>query len=224
MNTKYLERTRAIVLRKQGKTLLDIAHELHVSKSSVSIWVRNVILSNRAREILEGRKVKGRLLANQVKRNITLSKLKEVNHEAEVEVTSFDLNSNSALISCALMYWCEGSKSNDDSEFTFTNSDPLIIAGFLALLRKAIDIDESMFRVKMHLHPYHKELVQKKFWSQVTRIPETQFQNTYWKKNSGTNIKSNYPGCIHVRYHNVVVARKISAVARNFLKSISVIE
>ncbi|KKW39133.1 hypothetical protein A3I46_01735 [Candidatus Kaiserbacteria bacterium RIFCSPLOWO2_02_FULL_54_13] len=115
------------------------------------------------------------------------------------------------------MYWCEGTKSKNDSEFTFTNAEPLTIRGFLALLRKALPLEESRFRIKMHLHDYHDERERRRFWSELTGIPETQFQNTFWKPHTGKNIKHDYPGCIHLRYHDVIISRKICATARAFL-------
>jgi predicted transcriptional regulator len=224
MKSKYEERTRAVTMRKLGMTIPNIASELGVSKSSVSLWLQGITLPSNAKRILNERKVRSRLLANSTKRNSTLSKLKGAKAEAHVLTKSFKLNSCTALVSCALMYWCEGSKSKNDAEFTFTNAEPLLVQGFLSLLRMSLPLNESKFRVKMHLHKYHDESAQKKFWSEVTRIPIVQFQNTYWKKNSEFNIKPGYQGCVHVRYHDVTVARKISAVARNFLKSISMIE
>ena len=224
MHTKHFEKTRAVHLRKLGKTIPEIAKTLQVSKSSVSLWLRGISLPRKATEELANRRVKSRLLANEAKREITRTKLKLADKEAKDIEKAFSIDSNSALILCALMYWCEGAKSKNDSEFTFTNAEPLLVQGFLYLLRLSLPLDESKFRVKMHLHSYHKESTQKTFWSRVTHIPETQFQNTYWKTNSGINIKPDYPGCIHVRYHDVTVARKISAVARNFLKSINMIE
>lgn len=169
-------------------------------------------------------RTRGRLLATEAKKRITRSKLIGAHTEADKLVTSFTVDPVSALMLCALMYWCEGSKSKNDSEFTFTNPDPVTVAGFLTLLRKALLIDESRFRVKMHLHAYHNENRQKDYWSRITGIPKNQFQSTYLKQNSGVTIKPNYQGCVHVRYHDVRVARKISAVARIFLTRLNVIQ
>ena len=118
------------------------------------------------------------------------------------------------------MYWCEGTKTKNDKEFTFTNSDPLLVKGFLALLRKAVPLEERKFRIKMQLHDYHDEKRQKCFWSEVTRIPETQFQKTFCKSHTSKAIKVGYPGCIQFRYHDVTVSRKICATARAFLGNV----
>ena len=224
MKSKNEERLMAIRLRRKDETIPHIAQKLKVSKSSVSLWLRGVILPEKAHRVLKERKIQSRLLASQVRKNTTAKKLETADQGARNAIRSYTIDATTSLILCSLMYWCEGSKSKDDSEFTFTNSDPKTISGFLALLRKAFPLDENRFRVKMHLHEYHNEAKQKKLWSEVTKIPITQFQNTYWKINTGVSKKLNYAGCVHVRYHDVVVARKISAVARNFLSQLNVIK
>jgi transposase len=42
---KALEKNKAISLRRQGHSIKDISKELGVAKSSVSLWVRNVELT-----------------------------------------------------------------------------------------------------------------------------------------------------------------------------------
>ena len=42
---KVAEQEQARELRAQGKTLLEIATQLEVSKSSVSLWVRDVLFT-----------------------------------------------------------------------------------------------------------------------------------------------------------------------------------
>jgi hypothetical protein len=223
MRIKYVEQEKAILMRKNENTLLEIATKLEVSKASVSLWVKNTALPKKAVRRIEARKSQSRILASTARRNQTLSKLHRAQLDADTLVDKKLINPEMALLLCAVMYWCEGAKSKNDSEFTFTNAEPLLVQGFLSLLRMSFPLEEDKFRVKMHLHQYHDEDVQKKFWSKVTRIPALQFQNTYWKSNSAKNIKLNYPGCIHIRYHDVTVSRKISAVARSFLSCINVI-
>ena len=42
---KVEEKNRAIGLRKQGKSMNEIVKEIGVSKASVSLWVRDVVLT-----------------------------------------------------------------------------------------------------------------------------------------------------------------------------------
>ena len=49
---KEYEKTEAIELRKNGISIKDIAKELGVSKSSVSLWVRHVVLEDCLKKII----------------------------------------------------------------------------------------------------------------------------------------------------------------------------
>ena len=42
MGAKILEKEMAVKLRKDGKSLIEIAKTLLVSKSSVSLWIRGI--------------------------------------------------------------------------------------------------------------------------------------------------------------------------------------
>ena len=45
---KLDEQQKAVALRKRGYSMREISERLHVSKSSVSLWVRSVPLSPQA--------------------------------------------------------------------------------------------------------------------------------------------------------------------------------
>jgi Homeodomain-like domain len=220
MREKKKERQQAIALRKEGETIPNIAKKVGVSRGSVSLWLRGISLPEKTRVVMRARASRNRLLAHEARRQLTRNKLADAAILANTLMLKNRIDPETALMLCSLMYWCEGTKSKNDSEFTFTNAEPLTIRGFLALLRKALPLDESRFRIKMHLHEYHNEHKQRAFWSNVTGIPETQFQNTFWKPNTGKSIKRDYPGCIHLRYHDVLLSRKIYATARALLGNV----
>ena len=116
---------------------------------------------------------------------------------------------------CALLYWCEGGK-RDGEGIRFINSDPVLIKTFLALIRKSYNIDEKKLRALMHLHGYHNEEFQKKFWSGITGIPKSQFNKTFLKKSTGKRLKEDYAGCLAVSYHDVKIAREMKAIYKVF--------
>ena len=132
-------------------------------------------------------------------------------------IKNIPLSKNHIKLCCALMWWCEGNKNS--SFLRFTSSDATLIGNFLSLLRGGFMLDESKFRALVHLHAYHKEDTQKKFWSQVTKIPISQFHRSFQKKNSGKRTKENYPGCIAVSYYDVTIARELEALYNEFTKS-----
>jgi len=72
----------------------------------------------------------------------------------------------------------------------------------------------------MHLHSYHNENIQKDFWSNLTKIPKTQFNKTFLKPHTGKRIRDNYPGCVAIIYHDRALARLLKEIYRLFAKKI----
>ncbi|MEJ0053392.1 MAG: hypothetical protein WDN10_01515 [bacterium] len=216
---KLKEKEAAIRLRYKGHTLNEITAMLGVAKSSVSLWVRTLDISPQARERIASLQTTGQKTARNNRLALTSRILSEAKEDADVLTKRIKLDKDWALVVCSLLYWCEGEKSHNDGRFRFSNSDVDIIRAFVVLLRTALVLDERKFRICMHLHEYHNESKLRLFWSEITGIPEEQFLKTFWKPHTGKTIKQGYPGCIHITYHDVRVARKISATARAFLKS-----
>lgn len=211
---KQAKKDQAILLRLKGGSVKEISRTLGVAQSTVSVWLRSVELSSKARQILQKKSELGRKKASLTLRLQTEGKLISAAYDAASVVKEVKYDVNSLKILCAMMYWCEGSKTKNDSSLVFTNSDPELVSFFLQLLRKAFGVDESKFRILMHLHEYHNPIKQLRFWSKVTNIQQSQFLRSYKKPNTGKNKKNGYPGCISLRYHDVELAREIQALAR----------
>ena len=205
-------------MRRTGMSIDAIAQSLEISKSTASLWVRDISLSNEERTLLSNQKKLSRSEVGANRRLQTQNNLQSFHTEAVAIVSDLSNPVRTELLVCAMIYWCEGSKSKNDSEFTFTNSDPFLVATFLSLFRRCFPVDESRFRVLMQLHEYHNESRQLRFWSQTTRIPTQQFLKTYSKPHTGKNKREGYMGCIHIKYYDVNIARQIHAVARAFME------
>lgn len=206
----------AIILRKRGSSLREISETLKISKSTASLWLRDVELSSSALKTLEEKKTNGRRKGNDTQKEKFLQKEKDI-HDLAVRYTEETLFSQEqAKGLCALLYGCEGTKHG--TRAAFVNSDSDLIRFFLALFRKSFTVDEKKFRVQMHLHEYHNEKQQLKFWAGVTSICEEQFSKTFQKKNGGKNIREGYQGCISVRYNSADVQRELVSVYREILR------
>lgn len=218
MLPKTSEKKEAIRLRLLGRSLNEIATHLGISKSSASVWLHDVTLSSRAQSIISQKRRAGRLKSAETHRAQTQVRLEESASLATAMVAKVHLNESLSRVICALMYWCEGEKTHNDSTLTFANSDPRLVATFLRLLRESFALDERKFRVCLHLHDYHVEKRQKLFWSRVTGIPKTQFLKTYHKQHTGKRTREGYAGCASIRYYDTRIARQLQAIARAFLE------
>jgi len=210
---------KAFKLRAKGYSIKEIADKFHIAKSTASLWVRNIQLDEQAIKRLNGRRllpyyksaVRWQEKREEEKRKIKLAV------EKIVKIMKWDIKQ--AKIYCALLYWCEGAKGYNES-IRFVNSDPSLIKTFLILFRKGFQIEESKFRVLMHLHSYHNENIQKDFWSNLTKIPKTQFNKTFLKPHTGKRIRDDYPGCVAIVYHDRALARLLKEIYRLFAKKI----
>lgn len=217
MEAKTVEKEKAISLRKEGFSLSEISEALRVSKSSASVWVKNILLSNQAKQRIERKRDDARERAAATHRKQVDKKLADAHIYGKKVIEKAAINADTARLLCAIMYWCEGTKIRRSEILGFTNSDPLVIASFLKLLRAGFKIDERKLRMTLHVHDYHDADAQLRFWSKVTTIPLSQFHRPYRKPHTGIRTREGYQGCVSVRYLNVDFGRRLEAIAIAFL-------
>ena len=210
----------AIKLRKQGYSIKEISQKFNISKSTSSLWVRNVSLNKKAQKRLENRKLVGYYRAGITWANKRKEREKMELIKARKALEGINFRKSDLKLHCALLYWCEGTKGEKET-VQFVNADPSLIQLFLFLFRKSFLLDEKKFRVALHLHDYHNEKKQKKFWAKLTKIPENQFYKIYWKPHTKKRIKEGYPGCARVIYHDLSIARELKAFYREFVNKFS---
>ncbi|MBI2035852.1 MAG: hypothetical protein HYT12_04220 [Candidatus Liptonbacteria bacterium] len=205
---------KVVLYRKKGHSLNELSAKFGVSKGNLSGWLRDVELSDVARERLLKKITKGQLVSSENKKRKTDLLEKRYLQNALMNLKNIDILGAHALL-CGIMYWCEGIK-NPRGGISFINSDPDVIRKFLELLRSTFILDEKKFRPCLHLHQYHHIQKQIDFWSKVTHINKSQFIRPYIKQNTGKRIRENYPGCINIRYHSNDLARQLLAVGKAF--------
>lgn len=217
MSYQFNIKLEAIQLRKHGFSLTEISERLKIAKSTASAWLYAVELSPIAQKRLEEKRILGQyksILRKKQAREI----LKKVNEaKANVMLKKYQLPKEFLKLCCALVWWCEGNKTT--TFIRFTSSDSSLIKNFLFLLRNSFELDESKFRGLIHLHNYHKDLVRKKFWADVTKIPLNQFNKSYQKANTGIRTKDGYPGCIAITYYDARIAKELEAIYNVFSKN-----
>lgn len=209
--------TLALKLREEGKSLKDIAKILKIAKSTASYW-------------LTGKKNKGAF--GTMSRTEWLATIRPLSHKAaklrreqqlklnskkiqrELENYNPDLLTKKAILTS--LYWAEGSKTNNGT-INFANTDSHLIRLFITLFRQCYPLNEDKFRMRLHLHPYHDEIIAKNYWSNLTHIPIEKIGKIYWKKepNSGKRFRENFMGICFVRYNSAEILRDLIAFAHH---------
>lgn len=176
-------------LRRKGFSVRFIQNKLHVSKSSVSLWIRDVHLNKKQLEKLYLNKktggLKGSIIAamNKIKKREELTKKLLKKGKKEVKKLS---QREKFLIGVAL-YFAEGDKS--DKNISFTNSDPRAIKFMAGWLKTFCKIPIGKFRCSLYLHDNLNEKAAKKYWSKLINIPIIQFRKSYIVKNNPNRLR-----------------------------------
>jgi transcriptional regulator with XRE-family HTH domain len=207
---KVVEQNRARELRALGWTLLDIATELGVAKSSVSLWVRDVEFEPRPR-------VRARRRAPNALQRRKAGEIERLLVEGRARVG--ELNERDLLIAGAALYAGEGSKSG--GRVTFANTDAAMIALFCDWLRACFGpIDESRLRLRVYLHEGLDLDAAEAYWSQVTDIPRSQFRAPYRAVADPTiRTVKHVNGCAYVGYSCSRTLRAVLGVVDALLSS-----
>ncbi len=203
-------------LRAQGYSYREIAVKLQITKSTAHLWTQSVVINESGQGRIRQRCKDAHYRALQTQHLSRLEKLAIIKQQEIENLNKVELTQEVSRLICAMMFWCEGAK--DSTMIDFINSDPKLIQTFVRLFRNAFKVDESKFRILMHLHEYHDEPRQKAFWSKVTSIPPSQFCKTYIKPHTGKTQRVNYPGCIHVRYYDAHIAKQLLTLACLFME------
>jgi|SRR3989344_4313897 len=191
---KFQKRILAIKLRKKGKSIKDIARLLKISKSSASIWCRDVVLTPTQIENLHSQFIiggyKGRLKGARLQKEKREFKIK--NYQKLGIVTIKLLRSRDLLLLGLGLYFGEGNKSGN--QFQFTNSNPNIIKLIILWLEKIFDIKKRDLILNIIINQLHRhrEKELKKYWVKITTTNIFQFNKTIFIKSKNKKIYQNF--------------------------------
>ncbi|OVE79552.1 hypothetical protein BVY00_00140 [bacterium G20] len=216
---KKIEQEKARQLRLRGHSINEISVVLNVAKSSVSLWVRNVELTNEQknhlaqkgfyREAIERRRT-SRLANEEQKRQLVIT-------VAQKSITK--ISKKQLWLMGVMLYWAEGGKTR--RLVRFSNSDPELIKVIMAFFRNVCDVPEQKFRGHIHIHSHLDHRLAEKYWSSISGIPIAQFFKVYRKPNkSSQNKKDSLPyGTFDVYVLNTELFYKIIGWARGIFSS-----
>ena len=213
-------RAKARRLREQGLDYNRIAAELGVSKSSVSLWVRDLPRPERlSYEECCKRVAEGVRRYWEAERPVREAKREAARAAAAAEIGA--LTQRELLIAGAIAYWCEGAKNKPyhrHDRVSFTNSDPALIMLFLRFL-DAAGIGRNLIVYRVHIHETADVTGAERFWLDVTGAEPAQFRRPTLKRHhpqtARKNVGADYRGCLRVEVRrSVVLYRRIEGWAR----------
>ncbi|MGW7572596.1 hypothetical protein [Streptomyces sp. NPDC054765] len=199
-NAKDDLRERARALRRQGMTYDRIQLELGCSKSSISLWVRD-LPKPPPRTPEEASAIARRGWEATLKRRD--EERRRTKQAATTEVG--ELTDRELFLIGVGLYWSEGSKSKPyrlSERAMFINSDPDMIRVYLTWLR-LLGVSDERLRFHVHIHESADVRAAEQFWADLTGADQSAFGKTTLKKHNPKTVRKNvgedYHGCLMIR-------------------------
>ena len=194
-------RARARELRLQGWTYDQIEAELGCSKSSVSLWVRDLPKPERRRSTEEAAAIARKGWEEKLRiRDDERLKTKESAKRAVGRLSAREL----FLVGVGL-YWAEGTKDKAYARrerVTFVNSDPAMISVFLAWL-DLLGVERERLRFSVMIHENADAPAAERYWADVVGSDQAAFNKTTLKRHNPRTVRKNvgdsYQGCLAIK-------------------------
>ncbi|MGW3957668.1 hypothetical protein ACWEKM_43905 [Streptomyces sp. NPDC004752] len=200
-NAKDDLRDKARELRLQGRTYDQIQWELGCSKSSISLWVRDLPKPERPRSREEAAAIARR--GWEAKLGIRDEERQRTKDTARESVG--DLSARELFLVGVGLYWAEGTKDKPYARrenVTFVNSDPGMIKVFLAWL-DLLGIERERHRYSVMIHESADVAGAEQYWAELIGADRTLFNKTTLKKHNPKTVRKNigddYRGCLVIK-------------------------
>lgn len=190
---KFETKITARKLRTQGGSIKDIAKHLQISRSTVSVWCRDITLSpTQIQQLLKSKEnniTAGRLRGAQIQKERRLDRIKMAEQEAS-HLKS--LTENEFFIAGLALYLAEGSKRM--GRVQFTNSDPRVIKFMLRWFKKFYNTSKQDIRCSIiinHIHQTRDSII-KEYWQKFLTIQPERFTDIRYTKTKQVKIYQNH--------------------------------
>ncbi len=184
------EKEQAIKLRLQGRSYLEINRLLKIPKSTLSGWLKNLSISDEAKNkiLKRGRAaaIEALLKRNKQQTQIAQQRAHQIRTEAHRQIGK--INNKELFFTGIALYWAEGHKKPiiyKGQQKTYhpvrlSNADPKLVQIFLRFLRESCGVENEKISAGLRIfqHQNAERLLQ--FWHKTTKIPISKFHKFYY--------------------------------------------
>lgn len=215
-----LLKEQAIKLRQLGQSYGQISDSLGLAKSTLNGWLKNVeITSEQKQKLIEQWKLgmrKAQERSCQIKKEIKIENIRQSHTHAKEFLQNIPLNKPILELFLAGLYLGDGFKAN--GRLGLGNANPEIVRLFITLIRKLYSVKESKLRAEIFGRADQDPHLLVKYWSNLLKIPMSQFHHTQLDNRTVKPTRSNYHGVCAVSYGDVNLQRRILAIGDEMLK------
>ncbi|MFI8928621.1 hypothetical protein ACIG3E_13200 [Streptomyces sp. NPDC053474] len=194
-------RERARELRLKGWTYNEIKEELGCSKSSVSLWVRDL---PKPEPRCTPEEQRARMNAGLARLRAEQDRERAAIRQAATESIG-PMSDRDLFIAGVALYWAEGTKSKPYARrerVTFVNSDPEMIMIFLRWL-DLLEVKSEHVRYCVMIHETADVQGAEQYWADLVGADRSAFNKTTIKKHNPKTVRKNvgetYRGCLVVQ-------------------------
>jgi len=174
---KLKEKHEAIKLRKQGLSIRQITDRLGVAKSSVSVWVRDVELTDQQHAVLTSRYIGPKKAQTKNSEEGQKRRLRYREEGREIFVSSTN-GTRDVLIAGAMLYWAEGHKRNNQHTICFSNSDANMLRLFIRFL-VVLGLDKNRITLSIQCYDdHHAVRLIEWYWLNKLDLPKSSLRTT----------------------------------------------
>lgn len=213
---KIKEKEIALILRRKGESIQKIAERVKVSKGTVSLWCRNIILKKeQIKRLVKNQQAgsyKGRIISAEIKRQARIQEESVLRIKGIREIG--EVSKRDLFVIGVAMYLSEGYTSPNESRVGFVNSDPKIILLMLKWFKEICQVPKEKVILSIRINKNQKNRIDavEKYWPQVTEIPLSQFNKTILINTKSKKVFSNsenYFGTLRIIIRQSTKLRRI---------------
>ena len=188
-------------MREAGSSYSQIKEQLNVSKSTLSLWLRDMPLDEkRLRGLRDFSAVRIEKFRESMRRKRE-ARLATVRTQVAEDIGC--LSQRELLLAGLFLYWGEGTKTAV-ANTSVSNTDPVMLNFFIEWL-EVLGVPKKKLRIYVHLYADMDVKKELKYWSKTLGLPLSAFRKPYIKdsKRSGLSYPQRFThGTCNVIYNN----------------------
>lgn len=207
-------REEARQLGLEGKSVRDIAQIIGASTSSVSLWVRDIELTEEQKDKLKESQHRwaGQNLGDQANR----IKSRELRSSYQQAGRAKAREGRPLHLAGCMLYWAEGAK--DKNRLYFVNSDSNMMVLFMRFLREEMGITDTDVKLYINCHtlePQEQRRIEG-YWLNLLGLLASCHKQTFFKKGSEVRHRVLENGVCTVRVYKSEIVQHIFGAIQEY--------
>lgn len=207
-------REQARLLRSQGMSIKEIAHQVHAGVASVSTWVRDIALDSDQIHHLKNRQ--RHLNGQHAGAKANELKFRKLREQYQEEGRCKARENRPLHLAGCMLYWAEGAKKRNSTYFV--NSDPNMMLLFMRFLREEMAVPDEVMKIHLHCHASDQVEINRieQYWLDLLRLPPTALKKTMLKQGSTSRKNILHNGVCGLRVNSTQLTHHIFGAIQEY--------